>query len=795
MLKHNLTIIFRSFNRFKSTFFINLIGLSAGLACAFMIYLWVGDELEFDRFHIKNAQLFQVMEMSEEGGNKIVHETSQGLLGQAMAKDLPEVESAVSILNLVDQNIRLPFTYAGKSIQEAGIFATKNFFDEFSFPLKAGVSSQLFADRNAVVISEKMARNWFGSAEEALGKPLDWEVFGKKMHTQVSGVFENTPANSSLTFDYVMSYEMCIDEIWDNGQKWYNEGAHTYLVLKNGTDIPQFNQKIAGFVGKYNPETIFSCFVRPFADGYLYGKYENGQQVGGRIAYVRLFAIIALFILLIACVNFMNLSTAKSSVRVKEIGVKKAIGSGKGHLINQFLGESVLMSTFSTLLAVAITLVLLPVFNQVTGKVIDIHWTPELIAGIGGTALITGLLAGSYPAFYLSGFQPIAVLKGKMPSSAAEFFARRGLVIFQFMVSVFLIFAVLVVQRQLDFAQTKNLGYDRSNVLYFDKVGAVAQNPESFMNQLRQIPGVERVSAMQESIVQAPGKDGSSTYGIYWDGKTDKDLVDFSVRAVDFETIELLDLKLADGRSFSRDYADEGSQLLFNETAIKAMRLQNPVGQQVTMWGEKKIIAGVIKDFHLTSLHEPILPMVFRFKPEETSTIMVRLKPGKEKNTIARMTSFYQQYNPGHSFDFKFLDEAYQAQYVSEQRVSQLSGYFAGLAILISCLGLFGLSAFTAEQRTKEIGIRKVLGASVTSITSLLAKDFLKLVFIAMVVVLPGAWYLMRDWLSQFAYHIELQWWMFAVACVLSVVIAFLTIGFQSVKAALVPPVKSLRSE
>ncbi|HRI61719.1 MAG TPA: ABC transporter permease [Saprospiraceae bacterium] len=795
MFQHNLLLIYRNFQRHKSTFFINLLGLSAGLACTFLIYLWISDELGFDKFHTRDAQLFQVMELSAEGGKKIVHDGTQGLLGASMAKDLPEVESAVSMLNLAKYGQNLPFTFEGKSVERTGIFATHNFFDVFSFPLKAGQSAQLFSDRNAVVISEKMAQSIFGSAEAAVGKTLDWEAFGKKRQSQVSGVFENLPANNSLVFDFVGSYDMLLQDVWTNGQKWWNEGAQTYLVLKPDTDIPKFNEKIAGFVNNYHPGSIFTCFVRPYSSAYLHGKYVDGVQAGGRIAYVRLFSVIALFILLIACINFMNLATAKASVRVKEIGIKKAVGSSRGNLVAQFLGEAVVMSVLSTVLALGLSAALLPLFNSMTGKEITLSFSPELAAVAVGVALLTGLLAGSYPAFYLSRFRPVAVLKGKIERSSGEFWARRGLVVFQFMVSLILIFAVAVIYRQLDFVQSKNLGYDRSNVLYFDKVGTVWKNPEVFLAEVRQIPGVQRASSMQETMVENAGTGGSSTYGIEWPGKTDKDLIDFSVRAVDFEIIELLDMPLAAGRSFSREFSDEGSQLLFNETAIRAMGLKNPVGQSVKMWGEQKIIAGVVRDFHLTSLHEPIAPMVFRFSPEETSTIMVKIKAGEEKATIERLGSFYKKFNPGFDFNFKFLDEAYQAQYVSERRVSQLSRYFAGLAILISCLGLFGLSMFTAEQRTKEIGVRKVLGASVAGITAMLAKDFLKLVVAAIVIASPIAYWGMNQWLGDFAYHIDLQWWMFAVAGAGAVAVAVLTVGFQSVRAALANPVKSLRSE
>ncbi len=468
-----------------------------------------------------------------------------------------------------------------------------------------------------------------------------------------------------------------------------------------------------------------------YSSAYLYGNCENGVQSGGRIVYVRLFSLIALVVLIIACINFMNLSTAKASRRQKEVG-----------------------------------------------------------AALGVT-LLTGFLSGSYPAFYLSRFKPASVLKGQVKNSFGEVLARKGLVVFQFGISLVLIVAVAVIYQQIDYAQSKNLGYDKANVLYFDKEGKVSETPDDFLAAIKKIPGIVSASAVQQNMIGS----GASTYGIEWPGKSDKDLIDFSVRTVDYGMIETLGISMKEGRSFSKDFGTENSKLIFNETAIKVMSLKDPIGQPVKMWGEEKTIIGVVKDFHIASLHEPIPPMVFMCQPEATSMVMAKIEAGREKATIEALQQFYQTYNPGYVLNFKFLDDTYQALYVSEQRISKLSRYFAGLAILISCLGLFGLAAFTAEQRTKEIGIRKVLGASVGSVVALLSKEFLKMVLIALVFATPLAWFLMEKWLSGFAYHIEIQWWTFAMAGLAAVVIAFLTVGYQRVKAAVANPVKSLRSE
>lgn len=793
MFRHNLALIYRNFKRFKGSFFINLIGLSSGLLCALLVYLWVNDELNFDHFHANDAQLFQVIERSEENGVVIVHEATQGPLAAAMLKDLPEIEAAVSVMSLAKEGIFFGLRNGEKTVRSSGIFAHANFFEVFSFPLLHGSAGQVLADKNAVVISENLAQSLYGSAGAAVGKSMEWEVFGKKMQSLVSGVFEKLPANNSMEFDFVMTRDLLVSEIWTGGKEWWNEGLQTYLLLKKGTNVEQFNAKIANFIEAYFPGTIFTLSVRPYSSAYLYGKYENGEQAGGRIAYVRLFSLIALFVLVIACINFMNLSTAKASRRQKEVGIKKAIGSSRGSLVFQFLSEAMVLAFLSLIVAFGLAKLLLPQFNQMTNKQLTLGFDTTLIASVIGVTLLTGFLAGSYPAFYLSAFKPASVLKGSLKNAFGEVLARKGLVVFQFVISMVLIIAVVVINEQVNYVQSKNLGYDKANILYFDKEGKVSQNTEDFLNNLRKIPGVVNASAIQQSLVQTGN--GASTYGIDWPGKTDKDLIDFSVRAVDFEMIETFGIEFAEGRSFSKDFGAEETKLIFNETAIKVMGLKDPVGQPVKMWGEDKSIVGVVKDFHIASLHEPIAPMVFAYRPKETSMIMAKIEAGKEKATIEKLQAFYESYNPGYVLDFKFLDEAYQAQYVSEQRVSMLSKYFAGLAILISCLGLFGLATFTAEQRTKEIGIRKVLGASVASITSLLAKDFMKLVLLAIVIASPLAWWGMNVWLTDFAYHIDLQWWMFALAGLSAIGIALLTISFQSIKAAVANPVKSLRSE
>jgi putative ABC transport system permease protein len=795
MFKHHLLISLRNLQKFKGSFLINLIGLSTGLACTLFIYLWVNDELNFDKFHKNDKQLVQVMELSKENNELVVHDHTQGLLADAMAKDLPEVEAAASIMSLEKEGMMVSMKAQDKTLKTTGLFASKGFFKMFSFKLSHGNAQQVLSDRNAIVISEKLATGLFGSPEKAIGKNIEYEVLGNKRLALVSGICENVPANSSMKFDFVLTHDVLVNDIWPNGQKWWNTGPATYLQLKKGTNVAQFDAKIKDFINKYQKDNDFTLFTRPYSSAYLHASYENGIQTGGRIEYVKLFSIIAIFILVIACINFMNLSTAKASRRLKEVGIKKAVGSTRGALILQFLTEAIFMAFMSLILACIIVSLLLPLFNQVTGKELTIKPNANLVMLVLSATFITGLLSGSYPAFYLSGFNPVAVLKGRPKNSAGELFARKGLVVFQFMVSLVLIVSVMIIYRQMKYIQSKNLGYDKANVIYFDKEGTISQNPETFIAELKQLPGVLNASAIQQSIVQSGPGNGSSTYGISWPGKPEDLRIDFVVRAVDYDMLETLGINFKEGRSFSKAFGSDSTKLIFNEAAVKVMGLKNALGTPIKMWGQDMNIIGVVKDFHLSSLHEAIAPMVFMYKPENTSTIMAKIEAGKVKETLSSLESFYKKFNPGNPFEYRFLDDAYQAQYVSEQRVSVLSRYFAGLAILISCLGLFGLAAFNAEVRTKEIGIRKVLGASVSSVMYLLSKDFFKLVILAVAISFPLAWWAMKTWLGGFVYKIDIGPSVFIMALAAIVLITLLTVSFHAIKAAIANPVKSLRSE
>ncbi|WP_162055778.1 ABC transporter permease [Pontibacter pamirensis] len=783
MFQHSLLLIYRNFKRFKSTFFINLVGLSTGLACTLLIFLWVNDEVSMDKFHKNDSQLFQVMTNHDNSEGIETWENGPGLLAEALAEEMPEVAYAASSSIIPDM-----FTISDKEnhISATGQFVSKDFFNVFSYTLTQGDKDQVLQDKNAIVISEALALKLFNTTQNVVGKTVEWQILQFSKPVIISGIFENIPPNSSEQYDFVLSFEEFKDML-GSGLHWDNHNAETYLLLKEGTDPHQFNNKISGFIKSKLPASNVSLFIRPFSDKYLYDNYENGVQAGGRIEYVKLFSMIAIFILVIACINFMNLSTAKASRRIKEVGIKKAMGANRESLILQYMGESMLMAFASLTVALMFVELSLAPFNQITGKQLVLSLDPRFVLAALGVSFLTGLLAGSYPALYLSGFKPAIVLRGKLDSPGGELWARKGLVVFQFALSVIMIVSVLVVYKQIEYVQTKNLGYNKDNIIYFNAEGKVQDNLNTFLSEAKRIPGVIQASSGGSII-----SDHGSTIGLMWEGKN-KDDVAFQTVAVNYDMIETLGINMKEGRTFSRDFGADTSKIIFNEAGVKAMGMKDPIGKVVNLWGEDKKIIGVAKDFHFQSLHERVKPLFFRLEPKTAMKVMVKIEAGREKETIEKLQQFYKGYNPGFVFDYRFLNEDYQELYAAEQRVAVLSKFFAGLAILISCLGLFGLAAFTAERRLKEIGVRKVLGASEFNIVYLLSSDFTKLVLTSILIALPLSYLIVTYWLRNFAYRIDLELWYFISAGLTALLVAWFTVGMQAVKAARVNPSQCLK--
>lgn len=788
MLKHNFLIIIRSLKRNKSSFFINLIGLATGLACALLIYLWVSDELNIDKFHEKGDLIYEVLTTHPNEDGIDTWRSAPIPLAPSLVEEMPEIEYVASSSPILKDFV---LSNGEQNFDATGMFADTNFFNVFSFGFIQGNPASVLNNKNSVVITEKMAQSLFNTTDNALGKTISWQNNDKKMDAVVSGILKNITGNSSMQFDIALSYEVFKD-ITGSYANWGNHQAKIFLQLKKGTEITTFRNKIVDFLKTKDKGSNVTILLQKYSDNYLYNKFKDGKQAGGRIEYVRLFSIIAIFILVIACINFMNLSTAKTFRKTKEVGIKKAIGSNRSALIAQYLGESLIISFFAFVLAILMVGLLLPQFNVITGKHLTLIPNGKLVfAGIS-ILILTGLTAGAYPAFYLSGFRPYAILKGKLENSAGEIFIRKGLVVFQFVLSVFLIVSVLVVYKQVKLIQTKDPGFSRENIIQFKLKGKLFENSQSFISEVTKIPGVKHASSMWGSIV---GETGMTQGSFNWEGKDPNAVVAFSHLGIGDDMLELLGVEIKSGRSFSKDLGNEENKIIINEAGIDVMGLKNPVGKTFNLWGTNYEIVGISKDFNFQSFHENVKPFFFRYRPNEAEKILVKIEAGREKTTIESLKKLYESFNPVFIFDYTFLSDEYEYQYLAEQRISALSKYFAGLAIFISCLGLFGMSTFTAERKTKEIGIRKVMGSSEIGIAKLLSGEFTTVVAIAIAIAIPVSYLATSRWLESFAYKTSLSWWLFALAGLLTLGIALLTVSWQSWKAATRNPVEALRNE
>jgi putative ABC transport system permease protein len=788
MLRHNLLTIFRSFLRFRSTSIINLLGLSTGLASALLIYLWVDDELSIDKFHENDHRLYQVLENHMINGEIKTDYLTSGPIANALVKEMPEVEYAIATAPPTWRGFdRLILSIGEKDIIAHGQYAEKDYFNVFSYALIAGTPDQVLADKNSIVISDELALRLFNTTQDVIGKAVE---FQHEKEFLVTGMFKKVPSRSSFQFDFILPFEV-FEEIAPVFKQWDVTGPRVYVVLRDGTDVNEFNKKIAGLITqKTNGSVTFRTpFLARYSDFYLYGNYHNGVESGGRIDYVRLFAVIGLFILAIACINFMNLSTARAAARTREVGVKKALGAGRRRLTIQYLGESLVMAILSLFMAIVLVSLILPLFNVITAKQLSLTFNLRLLVYLFVIVLFTGLIAGSYPALYLSGFKPVEVLKGKLATSMSEVWIRKGLVVFQFTLSIVLIVSVLVVSRQLAFVQTKNLGYNKENVICFGVKGRIAQHIETFLSEIKRIPGVISAASTTHSMI---GRNWANM--LDWEGKDPDNSIHFETMGVSPDFLETLGMEMKMGRFFSNNIGADTNRIVLNEAAIKIMEYKDPVGKVA----DGMEIIGVVRNFHFKSLHEEVGPQYFILHRKAYAApkyIMTRIEAGREQETLERIGKFCSDFNPGFPFIFKFLDAEYQAQYVAEQRVSILSRYFAGLAILISCLGLFGLAAFTARRRIKEIGVRKILGATNYRIVRLLTSDFTKIVVIAILIGLPISYYIAVEWLEKFAYKIDLKWWFFGSAALAALLTAWFTVALQIVNAARISLSECLKEE
>lgn len=807
MIKHYFKIAFRNLWKNKGFSAINIFGLAIGLAVCLLILFYVNNELGYDKYNTKADRIFRIDGDLKFGGNHFVLAQTPDPLGPALKEDFPQVEQYVRMRDhggiMVKKN--------NQNIQEDRvIYVDSTLFSVFTLPMIKGDPTSALVQPNSVVITESTAKKYFNSTD-VVGKTL---TIGDSGFYKVTGVIKDIPKQSHFHYDFFISMYGQLSPYEIN--QWTSNNFNTYIVLKKGTDAKHFSAQLDNYVmshvaplfsswnlteEKFKQQGNFLHYnLFPLEKIHLYSNRTGELEANGNIEYVYIFSLIAIFILLIACVNFMNLSTARSANRAKEVGVRKVLGSLRKNLVLQFLSESVLISFVSLILALIIAALLLPYFNQLSGKdlTLDLFLRPWLLPAAVFLMIIVGLIAGSYPAFYLSAFKPVQVLKGKLAKGFKSSWLRSGLVVFQFCISIILVIGTLVIYTQLNYIRNKDIGYDRSHVLIIKNTDGLGQQSKVFEDEVKKLNGVQNVT-MTGYLPTAGWRNDSP---LFPDANTDtKNAVSTQMWRIDENYIPTLGMKIIKGRNFSRDFPTDSSAIILNESAARLFGFADPINKSLYYMNKFPIkdltkyhIVGIVKDFNFNSLRQHVTPLCF-FYGAQAASAAVRIHSANIPQLISSIEATYKTLAPGQPFAYSFMDEDFNKTYSNEQRMGTISMIFSGLAILVACLGLLGLITFAAEQRSKEIGIRKVLGANGGNIVSMLSKDFLKLVFIASFIAIPLAWVAMNKWLQGFAYRIEISWWIFAIATLLSVFIALITIFYQALKAAIANPVESLRSE
>jgi ABC-type antimicrobial peptide transport system permease subunit len=786
MIKNYLLVAFRNLWRNKTFSAINIIGLSLGLTCSLLILLWVKDERSVDSFHKNKATLYTIIQRAYADKRMGIGYYTPGLLGQELKRQIPEVQYAANYSTWGNLST---FQAGDKIIRENGEYADEDFFKLFSFPLLRGDKTTALNAISNIAISKKMATSFFGSPETAIGHTIRFE---NKQDFTVSAVFE-IPENSSLHFDYLINWKYLTREN-EYVKDWNSVAPYTTVMLRPDADPEKFRARIKYFLNNLNtkqgPNYHVELDMQRFDEVYLNGAFKNKQIGGGRIEYVRLFSIIAIFILLIACINFMNLTTARSIKRAKEIGIRKTAGAMKGTLIIQFIGEALLITILSVALSIGLITLTLPFFNELSGKQIQLPFTNiSFWLQLTAITLFTGLISGSYPAFFLSSFNPVKVLKGSIRLGTGTALFRKALVTFQFVLSILLIIGTIIISKQVRFIQATNLGFDRENLVTIPLEGALANQYPLFKQELTKMPGIQQVTAISQSPVQI---DNFWIGDVSWENKDPQTRPTFAIMYSEYDLVQTMHLQLKEGREFSRSFPTDSTGYILNESAVKNIGIKDPIGHSLTCLGKKGTIIGVVKDFHFNSLHQPISPLVIAYGVSEGNTILIRTKAGMSNQAISSLEKECKSINPSFPFTYQFSDEAYQKLYTNENLVGKLSYFFAFLAIFISCMGLLGLAAFTAEQRGKEIAIRKVLGAGLAQLFILLSGDFFRLVLLAFLIAVPFSWWMMSKWLEDYAYRTEISWWIFIAAGFISLLITLATVSFHVLKAAMTAPQQRL---
>ena len=759
------------------------------MASAILILLWIQNETTYDNFHEKKDRIYQAWNKAAFSGKLQCWNTTPKVLASAVQRDIPEVEQATRV-NWPNSYL---VTYGDKKLSIRGNIVDSNFLQVFTFPLLQGNAKTALNDMHSIVVTETFVQKVFGN-ENPMGKVVKLD---NKDNFTVTGVVKDPPINSRFKFDYLLPWSY-LRANGNDDEYWGNNSTSNYVLLKENASFAAANSKINKIKARYSKDpsdSSWQMFLYPMSRWHLYSNFTDGVEDGGRITFVKLFGIIAVFILLIACINFMNLSTARSEKRAREVGIRKVVGARKGALVAQFIGESILLSLIAGILAIGLVQISLPGFNILTDKELSIPYNSFIFWLLGlGFVLLTGLIAGSYPAFFLSSFRPVKVLKGTFKASHALITPRKALVVLQFTFAIILIISTIIVKQQINHAGEREIGYNKNNLVYHFLEGDLSKNYQLVKNELLSSGVATSVAKTSAPLTQG----WSDSWGFQWEGKDPNDKTDFDRYSADENLGVTAGLQFVQGRDFNlQQYPTDSLGVILNESAAKAMNFKNPIGHIVKDDGTDYHVVGVIKDFILQSPYYPTKPMIIEGAKSGFFNVM-HIKLNEKRATednLKKAEAIFKKYNPEYPFDFKFIDEEYAKKFDNEKRTGTLAALFAGLTIFISCLGLFGLAAYMAENRIKEIGIRKVLGASVAGITTLLSKDFLKLVIVSIVIASPVAWWAMTKWLQDYPYRVDIRWWVFLAAGAVSVLIAIGTVSYQAIKAAIANPVKNLRTE
>jgi ABC-type antimicrobial peptide transport system permease subunit len=788
MLKNFFRIAWRNLLRNKAFSFINISGLAIGMAAAILIFLWIQNEISYDQFHQKRDRIYEAWNKAVFSGKLQCWNTTPKILARTLEKDVPEVERAVR----VNWSRNYLFTVGDKRLMAKGNMVDNGFLQMFSFPLIQGDPQTALSNGSSILLTKKLAKKIFGD-EDAMGKVVKID---NKDNFTVTGILKDLPNNTRFDFEYLLPWDYVI-KTHEDDSSWGNNSTRTYVLLKQNANFASANGKVKGIKVKYasDEDPKWEMFLYPASRWRLYSRFTNGKEDGGLIEFVKLFGVIALFILLIACINFMNLSTARSEKRAKEVGIRKVVGAQKKSLVGQFIGESIFLAFIAGVLALIIVQISLPAFGRLTDKKLFVEYNDVgFWAKTIGFVIITGIIAGSYPAFFMSSFNPAKVLKGTFKAANALITPRKLLVVLQFTFAIILIICTSIVKQQIDHARNRESGYAKDNLVYHFLTGDLEKNYSLVKNELLSSGIAKSVTKTSSPLTQG----WSDSWGFQWQGKDPNDKTDFDRFSADEDLGQTAGLTFIKGRDFDlKNFPTDSSAMIINESAAKTMNFKDPIGQLVKDDNTEFHIVGVIKDFILQSPYYPTKPMIIEgLKGNWFNVIHFKLNGANSTaDNLKKAEAIFKKYNPEYPFEYNFVDEEYAAKFKSEQRTGTLAALFAGLTIFISCLGLFGLATYMAENRIKEIGVRKVLGASVAGITALLSKDFLKLVMISFLIASPVAWWMMHTWLQNYPYHVSIQWQVFVFAGILSFIISVLTVSYQSIKAAVANPVKNLRTE